>query len=226
MNNEISLNETENEWYQNMYESIPKTLFNGRVKNVRTTKMDIIKYSFDNESCYIPYDELWDSHLENPQFGHVELFERFLAEKTPITEHEITTDQYWSLHPQLGMIVHFPRGEYGKAIPHKRLPYDLKPKSIDIGTDFSIDYKGSIIVVNPVKPCPSASTIFSNGAEKMLKELDLLDTDKWRVIISESTPLLIGHEDAINKIISTGNKSNERMYTLSHIQDILEGTRK
>ena len=56
--------------------------------------------------------------------------------------------------------------------------------------------------------------------------LDLLDTDKWRVIISESTPLLIGHEDAINKIISTGNKSNERMYTLSHIQDILEGTRK
>lgn len=225
MSPEVSAEETEHEWYQEMYESLPKALFDGRVKNIKTTTMDIIKYTFDNEPCYIPYDELWDCHLENPRVEHVELFEKFISEKTHLTQAELDAPQYWSFHPQLGMIAHFPRGDYERTVPVKRVKkHTLVPRTLDFNTDFSISYKGSIIVINNTHPCPTPSSVFSNGIEPLLESLGMVDTHQWKAVISESSPILMGNGDSINKLISEGNRHpNTHVFSLDQIHHIVEG---
>lgn len=224
-NNEIPLEETEHEWYQNLYESTPKELWDGRLKNIKT-HMDIIKYLLDNEQFYLPYDELWDFHLENPLIDHVRLLEMLIAEKTPITEKEKTTPQYWSIHPKLGIIAHFQRGKDYKTIPIQRVESSLQPKNIDFKNDFSIRYKGSIIMIENIHPCPCPTTALIHGAQKLLDHLGLLETNNWKIIIKENSPLLIGHKDAIDKIINEGNTMNSYVYELSYIDTLMEGTQK
>ena len=218
----IPLEETENEWYQNLYESTPRELWNGRLKNIRT-HMDIINYSLDNEQFYLPYDELWDFHLENPLIDHVKLLEMLIAEKTPITEKEKGIPQYWSIHPKLGIIAHFQRGNEYKDIPIHRITSSLQPKTIDFKNDFSIQYKGSIVMIDNIHPCPYPTTALIHGTQKLLDYLELLETNNWKVIIKENSPLLIGHKDAIDKIINDGNMMNSYVYELSYIDTLVEG---
>lgn len=219
------MDDNEFSWYQEIVEILPLSFLDGRIDDIRIQQMESITYSFDGEHYEQDYDELWGLHLEFPDCPSEDLLERFIISRTPMTSYESSIPQYVSIHPVLGEIAHVQRGARWKTFSCSDAFTTPTPKTLEVGRDIDVEISGSLYLVKAIEPCPTALCALAQEEGFLPRILGLEgNLPEWKIVAYDNKPLVIGHEDIVNRMIAEGNDKHVSVLSLSDLSAQMERT--